>query len=117
MAFSVEEISSILPNSLSANPRNVSQNTISPSFFKPSLKPYASKTLISLSCRRSLSPVFSAGTYVTNVDEDDKLHEECGVVGIHGDPEASRLSYLALHALQHRGQEGAGIVAANQNGL
>ncbi|GAB4844163.1 Microtubule bundling protein [Ancistrocladus abbreviatus] len=46
----------------------------------------------------------------------DKPREECGVVGIYGDPEASRLCYLALHALQHRGQEGAGIVAVN-NGL
>lgn len=35
------------------------------------------------------------------------------MVGIYGDPEASRLCYLALHALQHRGQEGAGIVAVN----
>ncbi|GFY94614.1 GLN phosphoribosyl pyrophosphate amidotransferase 2 [Actinidia rufa] len=39
--------------------------------------------------------------------------EECGVVGIYGDPEASRLCYLALHALQHRGQEGAGIVSVH----
>ncbi|KAJ8767135.1 hypothetical protein K2173_013532 [Erythroxylum novogranatense] len=46
-------------------------------------------------------------------DDDDKPREECGVVGIYGDPEASRLCYLALHALQHRGQEGAGIVAVN----
>ncbi|CAE6150881.1 unnamed protein product [Arabidopsis arenosa] len=118
MAFSVE-ISSISPYTLSANPSNVSRNTISPSFFKPSLKPYVSKTLsISVSCRHPLSPVFSARTHVTDdVAEDDKPHEECGIVGIHGDPEASRLSYLALHALQHRGQEGAGIVTANQNGL
>ncbi|XP_047328639.1 amidophosphoribosyltransferase, chloroplastic-like [Impatiens glandulifera] len=48
-------------------------------------------------------------------DDDDKPREECGVVGIYGDPEASRLCYLALHALQHRGQEGAGIVAVNDN--
>lgn len=117
MAFSVE-ISSLSLYTLSANPRNVSRNTIFPSFFKPSLKPYVSKTLsISVSCRHPLSPVFSARTHVTDEDEADKPHEECGVVGIHGDPEASRLSYLALHALQHRGQEGAGIVAANQNGL
>ncbi|KAL6008405.1 Microtubule bundling protein [Asimina triloba] len=47
------------------------------------------------------------------LDDDDKPREECGVVGIFGDPEASRLCYLALHALQHRGQEGAGIVAVN----
>lgn len=38
-------------------------------------------------------------------------------MGIYGDPEASRLCYLALHALQHRGQEGAGIVAANNSHL
>ena len=48
-------------------------------------------------------------------DDDDKPREECGVVGVYGDPEASRLCYLALHALQHRGQEGAGIVAVNEN--
>ncbi len=35
--------------------------------------------------------------------------EECGVFGIYGHPEASNLTYLGLHALQHRGQEGAGI--------
>ena len=38
-------------------------------------------------------------------------------MGIFGDPEASRLCYLALHALQHRGQEGAGFVAVNNNVL
>ncbi|EPS65109.1 amidophosphoribosyltransferase, partial [Genlisea aurea] len=42
----------------------------------------------------------------------DKPREECGVMGIYGDPEASRLAYLGLHALQHRGQEGAGIVSS-----
>ncbi|ESR36759.1 Amidophosphoribosyltransferase 1 [Citrus sinensis] len=50
-------------------------------------------------------------------DDDDKPREECGVVGIYGDPEASRLCYLALHAMQHRGQEGAGIVAVNNKVL
>ena len=35
----------------------------------------------------------------------------CGIVGIIGHPEASKLTYLALHALQHRGQEAAGIVS------
>src|SRR3954462_12073819 len=39
----------------------------------------------------------------------DKFHEECGVVAIHGHPEASKLAYLSLYALQHRGQESAGI--------
>ena len=42
--------------------------------------------------------------------KDDKLHEECGVFGIFGSPDASTLTTLGLHALQHRGQEGAGIV-------
>ena len=39
----------------------------------------------------------------------DKLHEECGVVAIYGHPEASKLAYLGLYSLQHRGQEAAGI--------
>jgi amidophosphoribosyltransferase len=39
----------------------------------------------------------------------DKLHEECGVAAIYGHPEASKLAYLSLYALQHRGQESAGI--------
>jgi amidophosphoribosyltransferase len=41
----------------------------------------------------------------------DKFHEECGVFGIYGHPEASKLTYLGLYALQHRGQESAGIAA------
>ena len=40
---------------------------------------------------------------------EDKLHEECGVAAIYGHPEASKLTYLSLYALQHRGQESAGI--------
>ncbi|MEC7240591.1 MAG: class II glutamine amidotransferase, partial [Myxococcota bacterium] len=43
----------------------------------------------------------------------DKLREECGIVGVFGDPEAANLAYLGLHALQHRGQEGAGIVSSH----
>ena len=39
----------------------------------------------------------------------DKFHEECGVVAIYGHPEAAKLAYLGLYALQHRGQESAGI--------
>jgi amidophosphoribosyltransferase len=39
----------------------------------------------------------------------DKFHEECGVAAIYGHPEASKLVYLSLYALQHRGQESAGI--------
>jgi amidophosphoribosyltransferase len=43
----------------------------------------------------------------------DKLHEECGVAAIYGHPEASKLAYLSLYALQHRGQESAGIASSN----
>jgi len=41
---------------------------------------------------------------------DDRLREECGVFGIFGHPDAAALTALGLHALQHRGQEAAGIV-------
>jgi amidophosphoribosyltransferase len=44
---------------------------------------------------------------------DDKLHEECGVVAIHGHADAARMAYLGLYALQHRGQESAGIATAD----
>jgi amidophosphoribosyltransferase len=47
----------------------------------------------------------------TNPFQDDKLHEECAVFGIFGNDEAAALTALGLHALQHRGQEAAGIVA------
>tara|TARA_B100001123_G_scaffold240217_1_gene268754 strand:+ start:18881 stop:20362 length:1482 start_codon:yes stop_codon:yes gene_type:complete len=42
--------------------------------------------------------------------EDDKLHEECGVFGVFGHEDSAALTALGLHALQHRGQEAAGIV-------
>ena len=45
--------------------------------------------------------------------EDDKFHEECGVMAIYGHAEASTLAYLGLHALQHRGQESAGIASSD----
>jgi amidophosphoribosyltransferase len=43
----------------------------------------------------------------------DKFREECGVVAIYGHPEASKLAYLGLYALQHRGQESAGIATSD----
>ena len=46
--------------------------------------------------------------------EDDKLHEECGVFGVWGVPDAAAVTALGLHALQHRGQEAAGIVSYNE---
>ena len=43
----------------------------------------------------------------------DKFKDECGVFGIFGDLEAANMTYLGLYALQHRGQESAGIAAAD----
>jgi amidophosphoribosyltransferase len=43
----------------------------------------------------------------------DKFRDECGVVAIFAHPEAEKLAYLGLHALQHRGQESAGIVTSD----
>ena len=43
--------------------------------------------------------------------QEDRLHEECGVFGIFNHPDAAALTALGLHALQHRGQEAAGIVS------
>ncbi|MDT8395510.1 MAG: amidophosphoribosyltransferase [bacterium] len=43
----------------------------------------------------------------------DKFREECGVFGIYGNSEAANLTYLGLHALQHRGQESAGIATTD----
>ena len=43
----------------------------------------------------------------------DKLHEECGVFALYGHPEAANLVYLGLYALQHRGQESAGMASSD----
>ena len=48
---------------------------------------------------------------------DDRFHDECGVFGVFGHPEAANLTYLGLYALQHRGQESAGIVASTGKDL
>ncbi len=45
--------------------------------------------------------------------EDDHFRDQCGIFGVFGHPEASNLTYLGLYALQHRGQESAGIVSSN----
>ncbi|MCI7729627.1 MAG: amidophosphoribosyltransferase [Bacteroidales bacterium] len=46
---------------------------------------------------------------------NDEIHEECGVFGVFGVKNASSLAYYGLHALQHRGQEGCGIVCVDEN--
>ncbi|HET9995610.1 MAG TPA: amidophosphoribosyltransferase [Candidatus Acidoferrum sp.] len=48
---------------------------------------------------------------------DDHFHDECGVFGVFGHPEAANLAYLGLYALQHRGQESAGIVSSDGTDL
>ncbi|MFR9602419.1 MAG: amidophosphoribosyltransferase [Rikenellaceae bacterium] len=47
---------------------------------------------------------------------DRELHEECGVFGVFGIPEAASLTYYGLHSLQHRGQESCGIVSVDEQG-
>ncbi|MFK7999158.1 MAG: amidophosphoribosyltransferase [Polyangiales bacterium] len=49
--------------------------------------------------------------------EDDHFHDECGVFGVFGAKEAANLAYLGLHALQHRGQEAAGIATSDGSQL
>jgi amidophosphoribosyltransferase len=49
----------------------------------------------------------------SGISMEDKLREECGVFGVWGHPEASRLTYLGLYSLQHRGQESVGIVTSD----
>jgi amidophosphoribosyltransferase len=51
------------------------------------------------------------------LDMDDKARDACGIVGIYGIKEAAQLAVLGLHALQHRGQESAGIVSCNAENL
>ena len=49
-----------------------------------------------------------------DIKDGDRLREECGIFGVYGHPDASALVALGLHALQHRGQEAAGIVSYDQ---
>jgi amidophosphoribosyltransferase len=54
-----------------------------------------------------------SGRAMSKLLTSDKFHDECGVVAIFAHPEAEKLAYLGLHALQHRGQESAGIVTSD----
>ncbi len=63
-------------------------------------------------CTHSLQPC-KKGRYISSVVPLDKFREECGVFGVYGHPEAANLAYLGLYALQHRGQEGAGICSSD----
>lgn len=57
-----------------------------------------------------IDPLHESAMLTTHPFDDDHLREECGVFGIQGHPDAAALAALGLHALQHRGQEAAGIV-------
>src|ERR671928_168851 len=60
----------------------------------------------------ALSETWQVTPKQVNLDLDgDTLREECGVFGIYGHPDAAAITALGLHALQHRGQEAAGIVS------
>ena len=50
---------------------------------------------------------------MSGLERSDKFKDECGVIAVHTHAEASTLAYLALHQLQHRGQESAGIISSN----
>jgi amidophosphoribosyltransferase len=56
---------------------------------------------------QALQPVSATGI------PDDRFHDYCGVFAVYGHPEAAKLAYLGLYALQHRGQESAGIAASD----
>jgi amidophosphoribosyltransferase len=52
-------------------------------------------------------------TCKTHTLDDDHFHDHCGVFGIFGHAEAAKMTYLGLYALQHRGQESAGIASSD----
>jgi amidophosphoribosyltransferase len=70
--------------------------------------------------KRSSNARLESGKHVVfeNVDfQDDKIHDHCGVFGIWRHPQAGNLTYYGLYALQHRGQESAGICVDTGSGL
>src|SRR5271169_4892947 len=64
-----------------------------------------------------LDPATQPGGRFRDEIDDDKFHDQCGVFAVFGHPEAANLAYLGLHALQHRGQESAGIASSNGRDL
>ena len=58
-------------------------------------------------------PADPAHHRVDSLKESDAFHDECGVFAVYGHPEAANMAYLGLYALQHRGQESAGICSSD----
>ncbi|MGD0800362.1 MAG: amidophosphoribosyltransferase [Terracidiphilus sp.] len=71
------------------------------------------RSLAALSPNGVEEPGFCGEAAPCRARSTDKLREECGVVAIYGHPDAARQAYLGLYALQHRGQESAGIATAD----
>ncbi len=74
------------------------------------------KGLLIMAARSETGRAVSGASDVYEVDwreelDGDRLREECGIFGIHKHPDAAAIVALGLHALQHRGQEAAGIVS------
>ena len=76
-----------------------------------SFKPGRRQTAMAFPIWRESSGIRTATMLTTNPFDDDKLHEECGIFGIWGADDAASFVALGLHALQHRGQEAAGITS------
>ena len=63
--------------------------------------------------RSHASTVLPAVARADADEVDDHFRDKCGVFGVYGHPESANITYLGLHALQHRGQESAGIVTSD----
>src|SRR3989441_3155451 len=68
---------------------------------------------------RSTAPLESSARYISRRSPSHGRLERgmCGIIGVSGVPDAARLAYLGLYSLQHRGQESAGIVAVDGEGV
>ncbi|RZC62360.1 hypothetical protein C5167_024126 [Papaver somniferum] len=101
-------------SSISSSKQNPPNPSLSSSLCQSLSITNHTKTSFILSCKNQKPTSDFIVARNQDDDFDDKLREKFGVAGIYGDPEASRLCYLALHALQHRGQEGDGVFTVDK---